>query len=223
MSYTKQIRNQLLKGTEWANKDDQEYTDGLERFIDENPESREYVVSACKELFQDSDVVVRSGIMVILNIIAKDIGAEWLYRQYKKHPERFVDQWPEDYILRHKTMDKELIKNIARAVEPHQSEIISFLKDTVFKDKEWGEWLLLDLARVDGDWLLDHAKELVPQDMFSILFRLNPSQRKKYIHLMAPWSEEVVRSMSSFFWNRFEEEEARELKDLIASNTLSNE
>ena len=210
-----EIRKQLLDGSPWGEKNDLWPYEGLERqLLSANPEERSALVQACQALITDADAQVRTGIVAILSEIAPDVGAEWLYSQLLNHPQLFVQVAPEKAKLPHPSLDKEILLAMAQVVKANDQRIIAYLREAA-RIPDWGTWLLPTLAKVDSDWLVANAAELVPHQVVSVLLPLSPAQRKKLVLALAPWPQETLEHISTQFWRQFEPAEAQALQALM--------
>lgn len=210
-----EIRDQLLHGSTWGERNDLWPYEGLERqLLSANPEERAAMVQACQSLLTDPHPEVRTGIVAILSEIAPDIGAEWLYSQLMNYSDLFVQVAPEGAKLPHSGLDREILLAIAQVVKATDQNIIAYLRETA-RIPEWGTWFLNTLAKVDSDWLVAHAAELVPHEDVSVFLPLSPEQRREVIAQLAPWPAEIIDDLGSFFWSQFEPAEAQALKVLM--------
>lgn len=211
----REIRNQLLHGSTWGEKNDLWPYEGLERqLLSANPQERSALVAACQTLLTDPHPQVRTGIVAILSEIAPDVGAEWLYSQLINHPQLFVQVAPEGANLPHPSLDKEILLAITQVVKATDQNIIAYLRKAA-RIPDWGSWLLPTLAKVDSNWLVAHAAELVPHRVVSVLLPLSPEQRRQVIAQLAPWPAEILAKLSPAFWRQFEPAEAQALQALM--------
>lgn len=210
-----EIRKQLLDGEPWGEKNDIWPFEGLERQLKTaNPSKRAELVAACQALITDTDLQVRTGIVAILSTIAQDVGAEWIYSQLINHPELFVQVAPSGAKLRRPTLEKEILVAMARVVKANEVNIIARLREEA-QILNWGSSILHTLAKVDSDWLVAHAAEVVPHEVVSVLLPLSTEQRRQLIAALAPWPPEVLANISSAFWKQFPPEEAKTLYKLM--------
>ncbi len=213
-----EIRKQLLDGEPWGDKNDIWPFEGLERQLQtSNPSKRAESVAACQSLITDSDLQVRTGIVAILSEIAQDVGAEWIYSQLTNHPQLFVQAAPSGAKLRRPTLEKEILVAMAQVVKVTEANIIARLREEA-QIPSWGSSILHTLAKVDSDWLVAHASEVVPHEVVSVLLPLNSEQRRQLIAALAPWPPEVLANISSAFWKQFPPEEAKQLYQLMSED-----
>ncbi|MGE3727650.1 MAG: hypothetical protein AB7I41_18980 [Candidatus Sericytochromatia bacterium] len=210
-----EIRNQLLDGSPWGEKNDLWPYEGLERqLLAASPEERSALVQACQALITDADPQVRTGIVAILSEIAPDVGSDWLYSQLTHHPQLFVQVAPEGAQLPHPSLDKEILLAMAQVVKATDQTVIAYLREAA-RIPDWGTWLLPTLAKVDSNWLVANAAELVPHKVVSVLVPLSPKQRRQIIAQLAPWPQETLDNISAQFWRQFEPAEAQALQALM--------
>lgn len=212
------ICDQLDGSCPWSDPNDQCVYDGLERQLQQAPaDERQALVKACGELLIHGSLPVRSGIISALVEMADDLGAEWLAEQWVAHPALFLNIPPVEPSP-FPTLEKGLFRAIAHAVKATDQQALALLRQ-VATESDWGAWVLLALAKVDSDWVVAHAKTVIPHQMVSILLPLNPQQRRLVIAQLAPWPPEVLTQISPAYWRQFAPDEARELQQLMC-NTL---
>lgn len=208
------IYQQLEGDSPWSDRNDLHRYEGLERQLQDSPaDQREEWVQACAELLITAEWPIRSGIVAVLLEIAEDLGAEWLTEQWLAHPELFLDIPPVEPCP-FKTLDKGLFRAIAHALQPEDSQAIALLRQ-VAVDPEWGSWVVPALAKHDADWLIHHAREVVPHRMVSVLIPLSSEQRRQLIQKLAPWPREVLDNISPGYWRQFSPQEAQELQQMM--------
>lgn len=213
--YTRLIRKQLLNGSEWLEKDDQEYVEGVERQFEKYPEERIAMVEACKKLLFDPDLMVRSGIVSLLDEFAKDLDASWLFDQFKKHNHLFEGLEADSATIQHGTLDKDIIVSIASALQAKDKEAIAYIREIAY-DKELGRWVILELARADKAWFLEHVKDIVPHRMVSVLIELTQEERKQVVQALAPWPEADFNRIPASYWEYYySPDEAQEIQTLM--------
>lgn len=205
------IRKQISIGTVWTHPDYYDNADGLAQAF--HGADREPMVTACIDLLTDPDVVVRSAIISALSHLTEGRGAEWLTAIVEEHPELYVGVEPVGTQLNQPDLEKEIIIAIAEAIQPGDLRSLEYLRKQATAPMP-NIWVLPTLAKIDGDWLCEHAS-LVPYRMVSVLLFLNTKQREKLVHALAPWPVDILEQISSEFWNQLPHEEAESLQKII--------
>lgn len=152
------VRDQLLHGSVWQDRDCVDNYDGLVHAI-RSGDARDFAedVFAC---LTDESALVRRGALKALSEVAAIIGAERLAK---------LPRAPE------------LTDAIARVVTPNDHAAIAYLR----KSRDYAA--IAALARVDSEWLVANARGLVAHDHLAVFPYLTPSQRLSLIDALAPY------------------------------------
>lgn len=152
------IREQLLTGSVWLDRDCVENHDGLIHAI-RCGDPREFAedVYAC---LTDESPLVRKGALATVQEVAEQIGAERLAA---------LPPAPE------------LCEAIARVVRPGDITAIAYLR------RSRCVLAIAALARVDSEWLVANARGLVAHNHLAVFPHLNKSQRLALIAALAPY------------------------------------
>jgi len=210
----KSIRSQLLYNS-YEHRNEQWNFVGLEyRLREVGSVERAALVTCCKALLTDPDLEIRSGIVAILNEIARNLDAEWMFNKLKDHPELFVGIAPKGAKLNTSTLDREITTVICSLVKKSHSAIIEYLRECVGID-ELKSWVLPALAKVDAAWLVENAAKVVSQEDVCVLLPMSQERRLKVIYILAPWPPDTLKKLGSFFWMPFDPEEAKVMKALM--------
>src|SRR5690606_41303575 len=81
-----------------------------------------------------------------------------------------------------------------------------------------GRWVLPALARVDADWLVAHAKEVVPRRAIGGVLQNLPTatQRRGLLEALAPWpADDAATQLGYTFWRYLPDDEVDALKRIL--------
>lgn len=206
-----QVRRQLEGAGPWSDRDDREPVDGLVRALRGAGALRPTFAASVLLLLEDDDLRVRSGAIAALPEVAQDLGAAHLCAVLERSAERFRGVSAEGATVLHPDLYHALLAAIAKAAAPGDERALMHLRPAA-REPGWGSRLLPDLARLDPEWLLTHAAELVPHRSVGVLFALSPAQRLELVRRLAPYPAEQRTQLGAGFWGRFDPEEAQLLQ-----------
>ena len=209
MSSNREVRQQLEFGSVWQDRDSVDNYDGLVRALRGGGSDRAGMVEALAQCLTDSNLLVRSGAVAALPEVVPELGAARLCTLVQQHLNLFQDVRP-SIQLSIADLEEGMAQSIAKAAGPEDATVIEYLRQAVHRP--WGKCLLFRLAAIDGEWLLNHAAELVPKDYFGVLIPLTPERRRRLIAAVGPFHG----TPSEYFWKQFPETEAAELKRLLS-------
>ena len=209
MSSNREVRQQLEFGSVWQDRDSMDNYDGLVRALHGDCSDRAGMVEALAQCLTDENLLVRSGAVAALPEVALELGAAGLCALVQQHLGLFRDVRP-SIQLSIADLEEGMAQSIAKAARPEDAGAIEYLRQAVHRP--WGKCLLFRLAAIDGEWLLDHAAELVHKDYFGVLIPLTPERRRRVIAAIGPFDG----MPSEYFWKQFPEAEAAELKRLLS-------
>jgi len=215
------VRKQIRYGTVWIHKHDQGNLDGLSRAVRESGELRPAFARAILKLLSDEDRTFRRGAVAFLSEVAQDIGAPALVDLLESRPELFYRIKPSrKFPLHYDDLAGAVLVSIGRAAHPDDPRSIAFLREAL-KGAHARE-VASSLARVDADWICDHAT-LVPREVLgAMLLNLpTPAHRERLVRTLAPWPEserELVKD--NLFWDmlKTDQAEVEKLKEIITSD-----
>jgi hypothetical protein len=213
------VRKQLADGLVWLHKHDHGNLDGLTRAVRESGDRRPAFANAILKLLSDDNRTIRGGAVAFLHEVDQDIGAPALVDLLESRPGLFYRVKPSrKYPLHYDDLAGAVLVSIGRTTKPDDARSIAFLREALKKEHAWE--VASSLARVDADWICDHAT-LVPRDTLgAMLLNLpTPAHRERLVRALAPWPEserELVQD--KLYWKMLgaDQAEVEKLQKLIA-------
>jgi hypothetical protein len=213
------VRKQLTVGTVWLHKHDHGNLDGLTRAVRDSGDLHPAFARAIHRLLSDKKLSIRTGAVSMLPEVREEIGAPALIELLETRPELFYRIKPSrKYPLHYDDLAGAVLVSIGRATQPDDTRSITFLREALKGAHAWE--VASSLARVDADWICDHAT-LVPRDTLGamLLSLPTPAHRARLVRALAPWPEserELVRDKR--YWKMLDADEAEveKLKKIIA-------
>jgi hypothetical protein len=92
-----------------------------------------------------------------------------------------------------------MLQALGRVASPGEERFVRMLRAGLRE----GHWLFASLARVDPDWLVDNAAELVPRRVLGAVLRNLPTHehRVRLVRALAPWpATEGAQVVEKPFW-----------------------
>jgi hypothetical protein len=213
------VRKQIRYGTVWIHKHDYDNLDGLTRAVRESGELRPAFARAILKLLSAKDRTVRSCSVAMLPEVLEDIGAPALVDLLETSPGLYYQVEPScSSNLHYDDLAGALLVSIGRAAEPDDARSIAVLRKATEGKHAWE--VASSLARIDADWLIDHA-DRVPRDVLGAMLLNLPTaeHRERLVHALAPWSEsERDLVQDKLFWDILgaDQAEVEKLKGIIA-------
>jgi hypothetical protein len=205
------IEWQLRDGSVWLDRDAVHPHDGLIRAIRTAGAERPAFAAAVLRLLPSPDLRVRTGTVAALPEVVGHVGAGAVAAVLRDHEALFHGvrpAWP----IGAADLEEAAASAVAAAVKPGDGVV--WLRD-VARHRPWGANVLGGLARADGEWLVAHARTLVPHRALGVLAELPPRLRAPLIAALSPYPPEEPSPLSRFFWSRFPPEEAARLRALM--------
>jgi len=170
------VRRQLEHGIVWNAAEDQDAVEGLSRAMRVAGAMRPAFVQALADLLEDQNVTLRTGAISALQDFAHLVKADRLAELLRDGPELYSELETAMYTL------------LGNATTEEDSAAIEQLREGARK----GQSVVLPaLARLDPDWLVQNAREVVSRKAIGgVLIKL-PSQahREKVLKALAPWPD----------------------------------
>ena len=168
------VRRQLEHGIVWNDKEDQDAVEGLSRAMRVSGAMLPAFVQALADLLEDPNIAVRTGAVSALQDFAHLVNADLLAGLLRGKP-----------IGELETTMYALLGNAATQAD---SAAIEQLREGARK----GQSVVLPaLARLDPDWLVENARDIVSREAIGgVLIKL-PSQahRENVLKALAPWPD----------------------------------
>lgn len=191
-----------LRGTgPWSNRQDYTAAEGLERAYDGAGAYRPVFARAIAKHLEDPDLGVRTLAVVLCDRVAADIGAPVLAQTLARSAKLFDGVKPEGHPTNQPDLRWSVLVALGRAVGPKDTEAIAVLRKAAHEPR--GYWLSDALARVDLEWLLAHARDVVPKSALGGTLTAMPDtkRRQALIRALAPWTaEEKKAALEGPFW-----------------------
>jgi len=213
------VRKQITEGTVWIHKHDYGNLDGLTRAVRDSGELRPAFARAILNLISEKDRTIRSCVVAMLPEVRENIGAAELIDLLEAHPGLYYQIKPSRKSnLHYDDLAGALLVSIGRAAEPDDARSIAFLRKATEGKHAWE--VAPSLARVDADWICDHADRVPREVLGAMLLSLpTPAHRERLVRALAPWPEserELVHD--KLYWDMLDADEAEveKLKEIIA-------
>lgn len=208
--FIQQIRQQLTGSPLWGGPEAIHPHDGLSQALRSAGAQRLLMVAATFALLTDSDLRVRTGVVAVLREIIVDIGAGKVASQLRDNEALFRGISPA-WRIEHDDLEQVAALAVATGLKPYDTQALDYLR-RIAQERHWGFYVLESLARQDADWLIAHAKGLVPHDHLGVLGALSPAQQEQLIDVLAPYPPEKPSFFTKAFWNQRPSEEAARLR-----------
>lgn len=185
------VRRQLEYGIVWNDAEDQDAVEGLSRAMRVSGAMGPAFGRALADLLADPNLTVRTGAVGALQDFAHLVSAGRLAELLRDKPELYGNVKPQGYRLGFGELETAmytLLGNSATAATRADPAAIEQLREGARK----GQSVVLPaLARLDPDWLVRNARDIVSrQAIGGVLIKL-PSQahREKVLKALAPWPD----------------------------------
>lgn len=196
------VRRQLEDGIVWNDQEDQDAVEGLSRAMRVAGAVSGAMLpafgQALADLLADGNITVRTGAIGALQDFAHLVSADRLAELLRDQPELYSNVKPQGYRLGFGQLETAMYALLGNAATPADSAAIEQLRAGVRK----GQSVVLPaLARLDPDWLVRNARDIVPRAAIGgVLIKL-PSQdhREKVLKALAPWPD-PADVLSKPFW-----------------------
>lgn len=205
-----QIRSQLEGGGVWGGRDSVTPDDGLKLGLQAAGGERPLYVAAVVAMLISEDVRHRTGAVAVLPEIRAEVGAERLAKIIRDNEALYRGVTPA-WRVSFDDLEHTAAVAIAPSVTPKDAEAVAWLRQLA-QSRPWGNFLLNDLARADGDWLVKNARGLVPHGHIGVLLKLTPAQRDDLIDALAPWPAEKPTVLTTSVWRQLPADEASRLR-----------
>lgn len=205
-----QIRSQLEGGGVWVDRDTSTPDDGLKLGLKAAGAERPLYVAAIVAMLISDDPRHRTGAVAVIPELRAEVGAERLAKIVRDHAALYQGVAPA-WRISHEDLEQAAALAIAPSVTSNDAAALTWLKQLA-QDRPWGAFLLNDLARIDGDWLVKNAKGLVPHSHIGVLLKLNSAQRDALIDTLAPWPAEKPTVLTASVWRQLPAEESSRLR-----------
>lgn len=188
------VRRQLEYGIVWNDAEDQDAVDGLSRAMRVSGTMGPAFGQALADLLADQNLTVRTGAVGALQDFAHLVSADRLAELLRDRPELYSNVEPQGYRLGFGELETAmyaLLGNAATAATAAtraDSAAIEQLREGARKGRSV---VLPALARLDPDWLVRNARDVVSREAIGgVLIKL-PSQahREKVLKVLAPWPD----------------------------------
>lgn len=192
------VRRQLESGIVWNDAADQDAVEGLSRALRVAGAMGPAFGQALADLLADQNITVRTGAVSALQDFAHLVSAGRLAELLRDEPELYSHVKPQGYRLGFGELETAMYTLLGNAATREDSAAIGQLREGARKGRSV---VLPALARLDPDWLVQNARDVVSREAIGgVLIKL-PSQahREKVLKALAPWPnpDEVL---SRPFW-----------------------
>lgn len=208
--FTQQIRQQLTGSPLWGGPEAVHPHDGLSQALRRAGAQRPLMVAATFALLTDSNLQVRTGIVAVLREVISDIGVDKVVEQLQNNEVLFRGIAPA-WRIEHDDLEQVAALAVAAGLKANDTAALGYLR-RIAQNRSWGFYLLETLARQDTDWLIAHAKGLVPHDHLGVLGALPPGKQEQLIDSLAPYPPEKPSFFTKAFWNQLPSEDAARLR-----------
>ena len=213
------VRKQIVKGTVWIDKHDQGNLDGLTRAVRDSGELLPAFARAIHQLLTDKDRSIRTGAVATLPEVREEIGASALVDLLETRPELYYRVKPSrKFPLHYDDLAGAMLVAIGRVTKPDDARSIAVLREAT--RGEHAREVVASLARIDADWLCDHATRVPRRTLGAVLLSLPTAEhRERLVRALAPWPEsERDQVLAKRFWDMLETDKAEvdKLKQIIA-------
>lgn len=206
-----QVRRQLEGVGPWLDREDREPVDGLVRAIRAAGALRPTFAATVLALLDDEDLTVRSGAVAALPEVAASLPAARLCDVLDRSEGLLRGVQAQGATVLHPDLFHAVLAGLARAAQPGDERALIRLR-LAAREQPWASRLLPDLARLDPEWLIAHAREVVPHRSVGVLFSLSPAARLRLVDALAPYPAALRDTLDPGFWGRFSPEEAQTLQ-----------
>lgn len=195
------VEAQLRGSGPWSDPNDQTAADGLGRALSAAGPWLPVFARTIGQHLEDGDATVRTLAVYLSERVAPQIGAPALVQALARSPKLFDGVKPVGHPTNQPDLRWSLLLAIGRATGPKDTQAIDVLRKAAHEAR--GYWLLDDLARADLEWLLAHAREVVPKDALGGTLGAMPDtkRRQALIRALAPWTAaEKKEALEGPFW-----------------------
>lgn len=182
------VRRQLEHGIVWTDPEDNDAVEGLTRAMRVSGALRPAFGQALADLLADENVTVRTGAVSALQDFEHLVGAGRLAELLREKPDLYSNVKPQGYRLGFGELETAMYTLLGNATTKNDTAAIEQLREGARR----GQSVVLPaLARLDPDWLVANARDVVPRKAIGgVLIKL-PSQghREKVLKALAPWPD----------------------------------
>lgn len=182
------VRRQLESGIVWNDEEDHDAVEGLSRAMRVSGAMGPAFGQALADLLADRNIAFRTGAISALQDFAHLIDADRLAGLLRDKPELYSNVKPQGYQLGFGELETAMYTLLGNAATPSDPVAIEQLREGARK----GQSVVLPaLARLDPDWLVRNARDVVSRKAIGgVLIKL-PSQahREKMLKALAPWPD----------------------------------
>ena len=185
----------------WSARDDVTRVDGLGRALDGAGPLRPLFAAAIAGQLENADPAARTAAVAVVDRVAAAIGSPFLVDLLRRRRALFDGVAPVGHPTSQPDLRWSLLVALGRAVRPGDDDAIAMLRDAAGEER--GFWILDALVRVDLDWLLAHARGVVPLRALGGVLRALPDReaRAKPIRALGPWAPAAREAaLSAPFW-----------------------
>lgn len=155
------VRRQLESGIVWNDAEDQDAVAGLSRAMRDSGVLSPAFGQALAGLLADPDIAVRTGAVGALQDFAHLVSADRLAGLLRDRPELYGNVEPQGYRLGFGELETAMYTLLANAATQADSAAIEQLREGARKGRSV---VLPALARLDPEWLVRNAREVVPRE-----------------------------------------------------------
>lgn len=206
------VRTQLERGSVWLEPGDSRPYEGLARAIrlGDGRHAPEDLASAALELVDAADRTLRTGAVATLREVAARLGAERVAEVLVEREgalRGLMPAWP----IEHDDLERSGWAAVAAAATPADTRAVEAMR-RLARERPWGKDLLAALAKLDPEWLIANARELVPHEHLGVLGALRPGEQERLIDALAPYPPEQPTFFTKAFWRGLRREDAERLR-----------
>lgn len=193
------VRRQLEHGIVWNAKEDQDAVEGLCRATRVSGEMGPAFGQALAALLADQSITVRTGALSALQGFAHLVSADRVAVLLRDMPELYSNVEPQGYRLGFGELEAAMYALLGNAATRADSAAIEQLREGARKDQSV---VLPALARLDPDWLVQNAHDIVSRKAIGGVLIQLPGQahREKVLKALAPWPD-PDDVLAKPFWN----------------------
>lgn len=192
------LRHQFANGSVWVSRDSVHPHDGVLEAMRSEGELRGAFATELGVLLLSDDLRLRTGAVALMREVATDIGVDTLAALALRHEAKFRGIKPA-WRIEQDDLEHVLAGAVASRAAPGDAAAVAWLQGLA-GERAWGSYLLADLARLDGDWLIAHARALVPHEYLGVLRALDPSRQERLIDALSPYPPEKPTFFTAAFW-----------------------
>lgn len=212
------VRRQLRAGNVWSAREDATDLDGLSRAIADAGPLRPAFVDAVVASLRDPDVAVRTGAAAVLADVRADVDLAALVALLTDDARLLVGVPPRRHALGpHRDLASAVYAALAAEVQD-RGDATPQVVEVLRRGAHEGRWVLAALARVDAEWLIAHAPEVVPEAAIGgvVLHLATHELRRRLLLALGPWPPEASeRVLAQRWWRALPDTEATQLRALL--------